>query len=201
MMNLTNYILIMGLFSSLFGCGDDNRMNKDLIEINSRTEEDFHDFVFTIVDSKLTANGEYELTAKGKNKEEIVGLKIKIKNKLKAGFVGSEVDNTAFELNGATFYSIGLESDNLIRGISNLYAFPTDNKFTNDISFDIFSLNQQQADLSKDYYKFKLFLDPNDELGLYSELYLNVNLPNNEIELREKDPEYRENLVKAMTKD
>jgi hypothetical protein len=199
MKNLTNYILIMGLFSSLFGCGDNKKM--DLVEITSRTEEDFHDFVLTIVDSKLTANGEYEITAKGKNKQEIVGLKIKVRDNLKAGFAGSEVDNTAFESNGATFYTIGQESDNLIKGISSLYAFPTDNKFTNKISFDIFSLNQEQADLSKGYYKFKLFFDPNDELGLYSELYLNINLPDNEVELKEKDPEYRENLIKAMTRD
>ena len=188
----------MGLFSSLFGCSDNK--SADLVEITSRTEEDFQDFVLTIVESKLTADGEYEITAKGKNKQEIVGLKIKLKNNLKPGFLGDEVDNTAFEPNGATFYTIGQESDNLIRGISKLYSFPTGNKFKNNISFYIFSLNQEQADLSKGYYKFKLFFDPSDELGLYSEVYLNVNIPENEVELREKDPEYRENLIKAMTR-
>jgi hypothetical protein len=198
MKTLKNYLLIMGLISLLFGCGDNK--NADLVEITSRTEEDFQDFVLTIVDSKLT-DGQYEITAKGKNKQEIVGLKIRLKNNLKPGFVGDEVDNTAFESNGATFYTIGQESDNLIRGISKLYAFPTDSKFTHDISFDIFSLNQEQADLDKGYYKFKLFFDPSDELGLYSEFYLNINLPDKELELREKDQEYRENLIRAMTRD
>jgi hypothetical protein len=115
MKTLKNYLLIMGLFSSLFGCRDNK--NADLVEITSRAEEDFQDFVFTIVDSKLT-DGQYEITAKGKNKQEIVGLKIRLKNNLKPGFVGDEVDNSAFESNGATFYTIGQESDNLIRRIS-----------------------------------------------------------------------------------
>jgi hypothetical protein len=55
--------------------------------------------------------------------------------------------------------------------------------------------------LDKGYYKFKLFFDPSDELGLYCELYLNINLPDKEVELREKDQEYRENLIRAMTRD
>ena len=193
----------MGLISSLFGCGDKKANKADnLIEITSRTEDGFQDIVLTVVESKQLDDGTIEVLAKGKNKDENVGLRIKIKNKLKPGFNGDEVDNTAFESNGVTFYSIGPESDNLIRGLSLLYNFPTEKKFTvNQVTFDIFSLNEVQADLEKGYFKFKLFFDPNDELGLYSELYLNVNLPDSEVEIHEKDEEYRENLVKAMTRD
>jgi hypothetical protein len=205
MKNYTNYILLIGLLSSLLSCRERNKISDDdLIEITSRTEEGFHDIVLNIIDSKLTRNGDYEIIAKGKNKEETVGLKIKIKDKLKAGLVNEGFDgfdSTAVELNGVSFYSIGPESDNLVRILSKLYDSPTDKKFTtSEILFDMFSLNQEQAELSKGYFRFKIFFDPYDSLGLYSELFLNVNLPKKEVEINEKDWEYRESLVKVLTR-
>jgi len=193
----------MGLLGSLFGCGDKKSNKTDnLIEITSKTEDGFQDLVLTVVESNQLDDGTFEIFAKGKNNNENVGLRIKVKNKLKPGFNGGEVDNTAFESNGVTFYSIGQESDNLIRGLSLLYNFPTEKKFSvNHVTFDIFSLNEVQADLEKGYFRFKLFFDPNDDFGLYSELYLNVNLPDSEVEIHEKDVEYRENLINAMTRD
>jgi hypothetical protein len=64
----------------------------------------------------------------------------------------------------------------------------------------MFSLNKDQAELSKGYFQFKIFVDPYDSLGLYSELFLNVNLPKREVEINEKDWEYRESLVKVLTR-
>jgi hypothetical protein len=197
-----NYVLLMGLFSFLFGCDDSKKVqDNDLIEITSNTEEGFQDIVLNIVDSKRTKNGDYEIIAKGKNIQEIVGLKIKIKDKLKAGLLRGGLDSTAVELNGVSFFSIGKETDTLIKVLSKLYGHPTDKSFTtNAISFDMFSLNDEEAELGKGYFKFKLFFDSYDTLGLYSELFLNINLPNGEIEINEKDVEYRENLVKALTR-
>ncbi|MDX1941545.1 MAG: hypothetical protein SFU99_13390, partial [Saprospiraceae bacterium] len=65
---------------------------------------------------------------------------------------------------------------------------------------DMFSLNQEQADLSKGTYRFKLFFDPRDSLGLYSELFLNVNIPDKEVQINEKEMDYRENLIKVLTR-
>ncbi|MEO7992742.1 MAG: hypothetical protein ABI663_24535 [Chryseolinea sp.] len=205
MKNYTNYILLAGLLNALLSCSGNKKMSDDdLIEITSRTEEGFHDIVLNIVDTKLTSNGDYEIIAKGKNNEETVGLKIKIKDKLKAGLVNGGFDgfdSTAVELNGVSFYSIGPESDNLIRTLSKLYGSPTDKKFTtSDLSFDMFSLNKEVAELNKGYFQFKIFFDPYDSLGLYSELFLNVNLPKKEVEINEKDWEYRESLVKVLTR-
>ena len=205
MKNNANYILLIGLLTVLLSCRENKKMyNDDLIEITSRTEEGFHDIVLNIVDSKLTSEGDYEIIAKGKSKEETVGLKIKIKDKLKAGLVNEGFDGfdtTAVELNGVSFYSIGTESDSLISILSKLYGSPTSKKFTTtETSFDMFSLNKDQAELSKGYFQFKIFFDPYDSLGLYSELFLNVNLPKREVEINEKDWEYRESLVKVLTR-
>ena len=50
----------------------------------------------------------------------------------------------------------------------------------------MYSLNQEQADLSKETYRFKLFFDPYDSLGLYSELFFNVNMRDKEIEITKR---------------
>ncbi len=199
------YLLIMGIFSTLFSCVSDKKnKDNDLIEINSRVQDEFQDIVLSVVESELKNTEDYELIVKGKYNGQTVGLKIKIKDKLKAGLANGGMDGfdtTAVALNGVSFHSIGEESDNLIKILSKLYEYPSSKPFTkNEISFDMFSLNGEQADLSKGYFKFKLFFDPYDSLGLYSELFLNVNLPKNEVEINEKDFEYREAIVKAFTR-
>jgi hypothetical protein len=187
----------MGIIAS--SCGD----KASLIEIDSRTEDGFHDIVLTIVQSEKL-DEEYEIVAKGLYKGETVGIKLRVKDNLKEGLANGGFDGfdtTAVELNGVSFSSIGDESNKLTKVLSNLYGYPTDKAFTmNDTRFDMFSLNAEQADLSKGYFKFKLFFDPYDSLGLYSELFLNVNIPENEIELNEKDLEYRPVLIKALTR-
>ena len=201
MKSFEKYILL-GLLLSLFGCRDNEKTkDMDLIEITSRTEDGFQDIVLNIVDSKITDNGDYEIVAKGKSNEETVGLKIKIKDKVKPGIVGDEIDNTAFEIDGVSFFSTGQETDNLIKVLSKLYNYPTEKAFTkNNVSFDMFSLNEEQADLSKGVFRFKLFFDPSDTLGLYSELFLNINIPDKEVEINEKDVEYRESLIRVLTR-
>ncbi|MDX1939246.1 MAG: hypothetical protein SFU99_01765, partial [Saprospiraceae bacterium] len=106
MKNYEKYILSFGLLILLFSCGDSRRANDmDLIEITSKAEDGFQDIVLNIVDGKLTDNGDYELIVKGKSDLETVGLKIKIKDKLKAGLIGDDFDTTALAIKGVAFYS------------------------------------------------------------------------------------------------
>jgi len=189
----------MGLFSVIFGLKSNGQTN--LIDIKSKSEEGFQDLVFNITDKKLDKDNNWTLTAKGQYKNMIVGFKVVIKNELKPGIVNGKPDQTGMIKNAGQISSIGLESDNFIKVVSELYGFKSDKKFTkNAISFDCFSLNTQKGDLEKADFKFKLFFDSQDLNGLYSELFLNISLPTGLIELNEKDPGYRENIIKIMTK-
>jgi hypothetical protein len=181
MKNYRHYILILGLFSSQFGCVDKRNKDDKLIEITSRTEDGFQDIILKITESSQSDNGEFEIIAKGKSDEKTVGLKVVISEKSKK----------------VTFSSLGLESDNFIGALSRLYSLPTDKKFIkNTLPFDLILMSKEE---NKEYYLFKIFFDPYDSAGLYSELYLNVNLTDNEIELKEKDEEYRKNLIEALS--
>ena len=191
-------LLIMGLISFLFSLKSNGQ--SQLIDITSQSEEGFHDLVLNIVEKHIN-NNQWIIVAKGQYKGIIVGIKIKIKNELNPGIVNGEVDKSAIIKNGVEFSTIGKESDNFIEILSGLYGFQTKKKFTsNPLLFTCIPLSSTQASLDKGYFKFKLFFDDTNINNLYSEIYLNPNFPKGLIEITEKDPGYRENLIKAMTK-
>jgi hypothetical protein len=59
-------------------------------------------------------------------------------------------------------------------------------------------MSENIFDLKDDYVQFKVFFDSEDELGLYSEMFCNINLKENIIEFNEKDEDYRENIIKSF---
>jgi len=202
-------IILMGLFSFLFGCKNNdsnaqanNSDNTKLEDITSRIdpEEGFIDIFLKIIkDTKTDTSHIY--IAKGLYKDKTVGLQIEVSSKIRAGIVGGEIDNkNGFVLNGVQLKSIGQESDELVKALAELYKQPTEKIFTKQIvSATAFSLNEKAVNLDKnDYYKLKLFFEENDE-NLYSEIYLNLNTDKREIEIHEKDEEYREPIIKVWT--
>lgn len=102
--------------------------------------------------------------------------------------------------NAVQLKSIGQESDELVKALAELYKQPTNKGFTKQtISATAFSLNEKSVNLDKnDYYKLKLFFAEDDE-NLHSEIFLNINTDKREIEIHEKDEEYREPIIKVWT--
>jgi len=189
----------MGFLSLVFGLKSNGQSK--LIDIISKSEEGFNDLIFNITDKQLDKNNNWVLIAKGQYKSTVVGLKIKIKNGLNPGLINGKPDQSGMTKNAGELISNGLESDNFIKIVSGLYGFKSDKKFSKkNISFDCFSLNSLVGYLDKGDFKFKLFLDSQNINGLYSELFLNINLSTGLIELNEKDPGYRENIIKILTK-
>ena len=197
-------ILLMAFFSFLFGCNNNNQniQKINLEEIASRidVEEGWKDIFLKITEDKRTDTSHIYI-AKGLYKEEIVGLQIEISSKINAGIIGDKIDNkNGFVLKGVRFKSIGNESDKLVNALTELYDVPIEKSFTKQtISATVFSLNEKKVNLAKnDYYKLKLFFEEDNE-DLYSELYLNINTETQEIELHEKDEEYRWSIIKVLT--
>jgi len=194
----------MAFFSFLFGCNNNNQniQKINLEEIASRidVEEGWKDIFLKITEDKRTDTSHIYI-AKGLYKEEIVGLQIEISSKINAGIIGDKIDNkNGFVLKGVRFKSIGNESDKLVNALTELYDVPIEKSFTKQtISATVFSLNEKKVNLAKnDYYKLKLFFEEDNE-DLYSELYLNINTETQEIELHEKDEEYRWSIIKVLT--
>jgi hypothetical protein len=201
----------MGLFTWLFGCknadnkSDNTSDNKTVVlkEITSRfdADEGWHDVFFSIV-SMTSTDSTRTYICKGLNKGKTVGLQVETRKDMGAGITpaGELNSQMGFIKNAVQFKSIGEESNELIKVLADLYGKPTTKPFSKQTNWlTAFSLNQKPVDLDKkDYYKLKIFFDQDEDL--YSELFLNINTQTGEIELNEKDEEYREGVIKNLTK-
>ncbi|MBN2275290.1 MAG: hypothetical protein JXK95_13225 [Bacteroidales bacterium] len=195
-MNIYKYINLVFL-SLLFCIKLNGQIN--LFEITSKSRENYQDLIFNITDKHLE-NNFWILTAKGQYKGTIAGIKIKFKNGLKPGlFEDGRIDNTSWAQKAVEMSTIGEESDNFVRIISELYGIKTEKAFTKKpIVFTCFSLNLETAILENGYYEFKLYFDDTNRSGLYTEIFLNMNLPEGYIEIPDKDPQHGEDFIKAM---
>lgn len=201
-------IITVGLFSILFGC-DHNQNNQKktdikIEEITSRTDtsEGFSDIFLTIVNAQKN-DSSFTYLGKGLYKGRIVGLKFELPSNIPYGITedGEVNSKYGFVQEGIKFISIGQESDELLKALSELYNVQTQKKFSKKvITATIFSLNSTSADLEQNaYYKFKLFFNEDGDDGSYAELYFNIRTGEKIIELHEKDPEYRQPLIKVFS--
>lgn len=187
----------MGLFDKLFN----SKKEIPLEDMTSRLEEPdgWNDVFLKITETDY--NNTYKIyTCKGLYKNKLVGLKIEVRTDIKAGITadGNIDPDNGFAHEAVRLLSIGEESNEFIRSLSSLYGFPTNNSFIAASPWlTVFSLNQKPVALNlKDIYKLKLFLQTEDD---YAELFLNINTMDNEIELHEKDEDYRGSVINCLT--
>ena len=205
-------IIFMGLFSLFFGCkGSNSKMQQSndfdnlvLEEITSRLDqaEGWND-IFLKITSDIKTNTSHIYVAKGLYNGKTVGLQVEVSSNIRAGIVNGEIDGkSGFAYNAVQLKSLGQESDELVKALAELYKQATDKGFTKQtVSTTVFSLNEKPVNLDKnDYYKLKLFFEENNE-NLYSEVFLNINTEKREIEIHEKDEDYRESIIKVWTEE
>lgn len=181
-------------------------MNNDneiiLEEIASRvdTSEGWMDIFLKIVSDTKTEHSHVYIV-KGLHKGKIVGFQLELSSQIGAGFLNGRPNTKgAFVSDAVKLTSIGQMSDDFVKALSELYLIQCENGFTKSvISSTVYSLNSKSVNLEeKDVYKLKLFLKDKDD-ELYAELFLNINTLDSEVELHEKDKEYRENILKIIS--
>ena len=162
-------------------------------------EDGWKDVFLHIIERKEDDNW-VSFICKGLFNGDRVGLEVLVRKDMEAGLLPTEeINQEAFYRDGICFYSIGVDSDNLLKALSTLYEFPTDKCFLESITGAMtFSLNQVDVDLTrKEKYNFKMFFNDDSET-VYCEMFCNIDLDKMIVELHEKDEEYRENLIKTF---
>ncbi len=181
-----------------YSCSQQLKQNK-LVDITSRIDKasGFVDLALTIVDKNQT-DSTYLYIAQGLYKLDTVGIEISLKKNLKAGIVNGEMKNV-FVNNGITIKSIGIISDRLLKSMTELYGVDSiGHQMRNDlIVLTCANLNQQDLNYSSGEYKFKVFMESEDD---YAELFVDFDFSNNLILLSEKDVEYRKGVLKYLMK-
>lgn len=200
MIKLFKIFLAAFLLCLIISCKYENKdSSNELEDITLRIEKEgqFNDIYFNIT-NEIKTDSTHIYIIKGLYNKRVVGLQIEIKNNIGAGISNQEIVGTGFKFDAVKFKSIGEESNEFLIALSKLYNIPTTSDFTkNNLTFSVFSLNENAVNLDeKNYYKMKIFYEDGEDTEF--EIYLNINTEKGEVELHEKDIEYRTNIIKAL---
>ncbi len=170
------------------------------IDITSTWKDDgFIDLSFNIVKFQDKDPNYYILDVEGLYKEGVVGLGLVVKKGMKPGFVGGEIDSTAFVKEGISFQRKDIRSDNLILALANIYKITIPSKkFVEKISLTAFALESDPVKIHTSHLNFKVFHDVSD-VKKYWEMYIHIDLPNKRLELHEKDEDYRKAIINTLS--
>jgi hypothetical protein len=170
-----------------------------LQEIWQPDEEGFFDINLAISTAEVESN--YLIVVgeglfHGKN----VGLKVGFQLNMRHGIVGAKADQSAFMQDGIRFASTGRESDRLLEAMAELYGLPSQERhFVSNLGMVALLLADHPVDLRLQRSPFKVFINHDSGPERYAELFVNVDLSAKRLELHEKDPEYRRNVVSALS--
>ena len=187
-------LLLSILTLGLLGC--ENEPPKIIDLTNLKLTDGFVDVPLSIIETKVLDNY-FEYDASATLNEDTVGIIVRLKKDIPAGFVDGEPKNM-FLKEGIEFISKGTESDDLLKFLSSKYGIK-DNKISlkNSQIFTCANLNQIKPNYKNGESRFKIFLESEED---YSELFVNFNFTKGIISLNEKDEEYREPLIKLLKK-
>lgn len=168
------------------------------------SEEGFVDCTFRIAEISSDANV-YRLYLLASYQGERVGFYAVVRRGIRNGFdddmelIGEHVYRPAVEL-----LRSGPESDRLINVLAKLYGMPAeDRRMVEAISFTGIALHQDEVDMETQPIKIKLFgcdSDEQVERDEYFESFFNLDLRARFVFWNEKDPDYREPLVRGLAR-
>jgi len=167
------------------------------------SEEGFVDLTFEIVDlAEDDAFFRFHLASSFEG--EVVGMGVVLRKGVGPGF---DEDMDLIQENvyrqGVRFYSAGEQSDRLVRAIAKLYGYDAAaRRMIAEEAFTAIALQQGEIDLAAHPVRLKIFgrdADPIDE-DRYYESFFNVDIANRLVFWNEKDQDYRNALLAALTR-
>lgn len=201
----------MGIFSFLFGgCGKQAPAPQGVaaeaapsmplsgpVEVTSQEEEGFHDLVFYIEELKRLPDGSQSIRCSGTHKGRRLGFDVVLADEWQTSAPGKDIPIVTHR-GSVAYRSTGADSDAFVQAMDEIYGTKTGSKaMGSEIGFAAVSLEGDPRDLGKGPVKIKLFFLPDNEDG-YAELFTNIDLPARRLDVREKDPEYRLPVVRAL---
>jgi hypothetical protein len=169
--------------------------------IDQLSEEGFVDLTLQIC--RFADEGthyRFHLAASHNNGE--VGLDVLLVKGIKSGFDGNmDLLKDHVYRQGVRFIRSGIESDRLISAIGSFYgADPVPHKMVPEESFTVIALHQGDLELENECVKLKLFGKDGESFDEdeYYESFFNVDLTNGMVYWNEKDPDYRQPMLRAL---
>jgi hypothetical protein len=165
------------------------------------SEEGFVDLTFRVCDLADDSRS-YRFHLAASHKRKNVGMDVVLMKGIQGGF-NAKMNLVAKHVyrKGVRFLRSGAESDRLISAVGELYGSkPFPKRMVDEETFTAIALHQGKLDMAREPVKLKLFgkdADPVDEEAYY-ESFFNVDLANGIVCWNEKDPDYRDPLLRAL---
>jgi hypothetical protein len=170
--------------------------------LDQHSEDGFVDLTFRI-GNLVEDSHNYRFHVTASYKGRTVGMDVILVKGIQGGFSGKMelVKEHVYRL-GVRFLRSREESDRLISAISEMYGSRSSPKrMVNEETFTAIALHQGPLDMESEPVKLKIFGkdgEPFDE-DAYYESFFNVDLPNGFVCWNEKDPDYRNSLLRALS--
>src|SRR5579863_5882679 len=186
---------------SVFAQNPENTVKLPEVKCDS-VAEGFCDIALAIRQKSAAEDGTLLLTAAGTRKNQRLELRVAIAPEMKRGDmnpVTGAPQTYSLQRGGVRFERTGEASDRLVGRLAELYQ----TKFRpvmmdNDIHFTAFAFRGDPEKITVQDVLFELYHeDPSNQVP-QCELLLDVNLPANEVRIREKNQDFRECVVRIL---
>jgi hypothetical protein len=166
-------------------------------EITSEAEhKDWADLVLG-THSLVKERDALRVTVRGTFKGERVAFEALVGSTWKSERMGG---NVPMFIGRIAFRSVGAESDAFVRALAQIYRLNASAlAMKPEVVFEAISLEGDPRRLEAQKVAIKLFYEPENQKR-YAEAYGNFDLPSRKFYFKEKDPEYRRNLLGAFKK-
>lgn len=109
------------------------------------------------------------------------------------GVANNDYNNISFYQDGLKIIYLQPFSNNFISCFLTLYGFEQSNAILKDeIISEVCALKGNPDNIQNEEVDFKCFLGAKEK---YSEFFINIDIPKGKMYLREKNPEYRANII------
>ena len=137
------------------------------------------------------------IRASGLHRGQPVGFEVLLGSNWRGGSSDKELPLVIYQ-GTVTYRSLGAESDAFVQVLDDLYGTRAGVRtMAVETRFTGLSLEGNPGKLAEGPVKIKLFYESGDEKD-YVEFFTNVELGKRRIEFREKDPEYRPAIIRAL---
>lgn len=166
-------------------------------EIFIPTDDELCDLQLTAASQVPGVDGGREIGVRGLHGGESVGFSIILLPR----WTPWEIEGLShpLERGGVLLRRDGAEGDAFVRALDDVYRTrQRPHAMRPRVFFAAIALAGRPVDIEREAVKLKLFHEADFSRVNYAEVFLNVDLVARRIELREKDPEYRGPLVRAL---
>lgn len=166
----------------------------------------FQDIILLVQHWEKTTDGRLMIQASGDYKGKSIGLEAYFRTDMKpveynpvTGVINI-VDPETVYVDGITVKSMGEESDQLVKALSDMYGISLNNyKMTEEIRFTVLCLESENNDIDEFSQKYQLLIDEEEGKDTYGELFINIDMDLSSLVISEANVEYRKNVLGALT--